>query len=190
MTPEENKGMFEGRRILIGVTGSIAAYKAADLVSTLVQNKAQVRVIMTEAAQKFVSPLSFEALSGRPVLTGIFGRGPEANMGHIWAPEETDVYLIAPASANTIAGLAAGMADNIVTSVALVARCPVIVAPAMNHQMYEHACTQRNLKTLKEIGYRIVGPGEGFLACGSIGPGRLTDKETILASLSEAMDAS
>ena len=174
-----------GKRILLGVTGSIAAYKAAEWVRFMVKEEALVTVIMTAAAERFVSKLSFAALSGNPVHTDMFAEGPEAVMAHINLSREADVLLIAPATAQTIARLSAGAADNLLATVTLAATIPVVVCPAMNSCMLAHPATQRNLNQLRQFGYHIVQPGSGELACGEVGDGRLPDwdvaREALLA---------
>jgi phosphopantothenoylcysteine decarboxylase/phosphopantothenate--cysteine ligase len=169
----------QGRKILFGVTGSIAAFKVAGWVSTLAKEEAQVSVMMTEAATRFVTPLTFGALSGQQVYTDMFSSDAEEIMAHITLSGDADVVLIAPATAQTIARLAQGMADNLLTTAVLASVAPVVVCPAMNSKMLAHPATQRNLVTLKELGYRIVEPESGPLACGETGSGRLAEWETV-----------
>ena len=166
---------LQGKRILFGVTGSIAAYKAAEWVRALVKEEALVQVILTEAAERFVGSLTFAALSGAPVQRELFSNTADASMAHITLSREADVFLIAPASAQTLAKLAAGMADNLLTASALAARIPVLLCPAMNAAMYSHPATQDNLQRLRQFGYTIVQPDSGELACGETGTGRLAD---------------
>lgn len=168
---------FEGKRILIGVTGSIAAFKAASLVSRLVQLGAEVHVMMTEAAAVLVGPATFRALTkGRVYLDSWEGTGLE----HIHLTQDLDLFLLAPATANTIAKLAAGVADNLLTSAALAVEGPSLIAPAMNSRMYKNAITQKNIQSLQKRGFSILSPGEGHLACGEQGTGRLAELEHIL----------
>ena len=170
---------MQGRKILFGVTGSIAAFKAAAWVSSLVKEEARVTVMMTESAARFVSPLTFGALSGNQVHTDMFGTGAEEMMGHITLSEDADAVLIAPATAQTIARLAHGMADNLLSAAVLAAAAPVIICPAMNSRMFAHPATQRNLAILQELGYIIVKPESGPLACGEVGAGRLAEWDTV-----------
>ena len=166
---------LQGKRVLFGVTGSIAAYKAAEWVRALVQEEALVQVILTEAAERFVTPLSFATLSGAPVQRDLFAGAGEDPIMHISLSREADVFLIAPASAQTIAKLATGMADNLLTAAVLAARIPVLLCPAMNVNMYRHPATQANLRRLRQYGYLVLEPGSGELACGEVGEGRLAD---------------
>ncbi|WPD23682.1 MAG: bifunctional phosphopantothenoylcysteine decarboxylase/phosphopantothenate--cysteine ligase CoaBC [Candidatus Electrothrix scaldis] len=170
---------MQGRKILFGVTGSVAAFKAAGWVSTLAKEEAQVTVMMTESATRFVTPLTFGALSGQQVYTDMFGTGAEEMMAHISLSGDVDVVLIAPATAQTIARLAQGMADNLLSASVLAAAAPVVLCPAMNTRMLAHPATQRNLATLREFGYIIVEPESGPLACGEVGSGRLAEWETV-----------
>ncbi|MCL2459191.1 MAG: bifunctional phosphopantothenoylcysteine decarboxylase/phosphopantothenate--cysteine ligase CoaBC [Desulfobulbus sp.] len=166
---------LSGKRILLGVTGSIAAYKAADWLRSLVREEAVVTVAMTEAAERFVTPLTFSALSGQAVYRDMFADEPGRVMAHINLSREADAILVAPATAQTIARLAHGMADNLLSSVILAARIPVVICPAMNSFMLSHPATQGNIRRLESFGYHFVQPGSGKLACGEIGDGRLAD---------------
>ncbi|MCI5116642.1 MAG: bifunctional phosphopantothenoylcysteine decarboxylase/phosphopantothenate--cysteine ligase CoaBC [Candidatus Electrothrix sp. LOE1_4_5] len=170
---------MQGRKILFGVTGSIAAFKAATWVSSLVQEEAQVTVMMTEAATRFVTPLTFGALSGHQVYTDMFSTDAEEIMAHITLSGDADAVLIAPATAQTIAQLAQGMADNLLSAAVLASAAPVVVCPAMNSKMLAHPATQRNLAILKELGYLVVEPETGPLACGEVGTGRLAEWDTV-----------
>ncbi|MCW5211452.1 bifunctional phosphopantothenoylcysteine decarboxylase/phosphopantothenate--cysteine ligase CoaBC [Desulfobulbus sp. TB] len=170
---------MQGRKILFGVTGSIAAFKAATWVSSLVKEEAQVTVMMTEAAARFVTPLTFGALSGHQVYTDMFSTNAEEIMAHITLSGDADAVLIAPATAQTIAQLAQGMADNLLSAAVLASTAPVVVCPAMNTKMFAHPATQRNLMTLQELGYCIVEPETGPLACGEVGTGRLAEWDTV-----------
>jgi phosphopantothenoylcysteine decarboxylase/phosphopantothenate--cysteine ligase len=177
--------MDNGVRIFLGVSGGIAAYKAAALTSTLVQRGALVDVVMTAEAERFISPLTFASLTARPVYTSLWD-APE-RIPHIRLVREADVALVAPATANLLAKLAAGIADDLLTTALLAARIPRIVAPAMNDAMYEDPTTQANLATLRARGYTIVDPERGFLAEREIGVGRLAAEERIIAALELAV---
>lgn len=174
---------FSGKHIVLGVCGSIAAYKAADITSKLVQGGATVDVILTEAATAFVGPLTFQALTHRPVITDLHDPRSEVGINHVALAQRADGLLIAPATANTIAALAHGFADDALTTTALSTEAPVIVCPAMESHMYDHPATQANLALLKERGVHIVAPGKGRLASGLSGVGRLADPAVILGTL-------
>jgi len=176
---------MRGKKILIGVTGSIAAYKILDLISLLRREGVQTKVVMTKAAQEFVSPLSLAVMSENQVLSEEFTAS--SSVEHIQLAKEADLFLIAPATANTIAKLAYGLADNLLTEVALAARVPIIIAPAMNTNMYLNQATQDNLLVLKKRGFRIIEPEEGKLACGDEGQGRLAEQEKILQTIEEVL---
>jgi phosphopantothenoylcysteine decarboxylase/phosphopantothenate--cysteine ligase len=169
------------RRILLGVTGGIAAYKAADLVRRLRDGGAEVQVVLTAGAARFVTPLTFQALSGRPVRVGLWDEAAEAAMGHIELARWADLVLIAPASADFLARLAAGLADDLLTTTCLATTAPLAVAPAMNQQMWAAAATQANICTLRSRSVRIWGPGIGSQACGETGAGRLLEPADIAA---------
>lgn len=175
--------MLRDRQIVLGITGSIAAYKAADLASKLTQGGARVDVLMTEAATRFITPLTLRSLTGRPVFLDMFDPGAELAEEHVELARRADAVMLAPASATTIAKLAQGLADDMVSLTVLATEAPVLVAPAMDHQMYENAATQANLATLRERGYVIVGPAEGRLASGRMGLGRLEETEVLLGAL-------
>jgi phosphopantothenoylcysteine decarboxylase/phosphopantothenate--cysteine ligase len=172
--------IFSGKHIILGVTGSIAAYKAADLASKLTQAGAQVDVILTESAQKFVAPLTFQSVSGRRAYTDSDLWGNEAHVLHVGLGKNTNLLLIAPCTADTIAKLAYGIADNLLTVTALAATCPVVIAPAMDGGMFDAPATQENIATLKKRGVTIIGPAEGHLASGLSGKGRLLEPSEIL----------
>lgn len=180
----DSSGALAGRTILVGVCGGIAAYKCAAIVSALRQRGADVHVIMTAAAQKFVSALTFQALSNNDVHTDMFGEGTAWQIAHIGLVRKTDVLLILNATANTIAKLAHGIADNLLTTCVLATRKPVIVAPSMNTQMLVAEPTQANIAALQARGFEFVEPGAGFLACGEVGEGRLADEVEIIAAVS------
>lgn len=175
--------MVKGKNILLCVCGGVAAYKAAALTSKLVQAGANVKVVMTEGAQQFVTPLTFQSLSRNPVYVDTFTEPDPTKIAHIDIADWADVVLIAPATANTIAKLALGIADNMLLSTLLATTAPVYVAPAMNVNMYNNAAVLRNIKQLEEDGYRIVDGEEGYLACGWTGKGRMAEPETLLAIL-------
>jgi phosphopantothenoylcysteine decarboxylase/phosphopantothenate--cysteine ligase len=179
-TVEKDLSMLSGKTILMGVSGGIAAYKAAELVRLLSLEGASVQVVMTANAQRFVTALTFQAFSGQPVCTDLFDLGAESEIGHIQVARRTHLALIAPATANVIAKMAAGIADDYLTTVLLAVTAPVAVCPAMNTRMYEHPATQRNLAILRDRGVHVVDPGVGSLACGEEGAGRLADLEIIV----------
>lgn len=166
--------------IIVGVTGSIAAYKAADLVSKLVKRDCDVHVVMTHGAQEFVTPLTFQTLSRNPVITGIFDDREKWKPTHIALADSASLLLIAPATANIIAELAHGLASNPLTEIALATLAPVLLAPAMNGKMWKHAATQRNVETLRARGVEFIGPEEGMLACGYEGIGRMWSVDEIV----------
>jgi phosphopantothenoylcysteine decarboxylase/phosphopantothenate--cysteine ligase len=169
-----------GKKILLGVTGGIAAYKACEIASRLVQAGAEVDVVMTPAATEFVRPLTFQALTGRPVSLEMFALLREKEIGHISLANRADLILIAPLTANTLAKLAHGLADNLLSSTVLASSAPVLLAPAMNSGMYENGMTQQNLALVKNAGMRVIEPGTGRLACGTTGKGRLADLDQII----------
>ena len=176
-----------GRRILLGITGSIAAYKAAVLCRLLKTAGAEVRVVMTPLAKQFITPLTMATLSKNPILVEFFDPENGAWNSHVSLGEWADCYLIAPATANTLAKMATGIADNLLLTTYLSARCPVVVAPAMDLDMYAHAATQQNLRTLAERGVRIVEPAEGELASGLTGKGRMAEPDAITAFVGELL---
>ena len=175
--------------ILLAVTGSISAYKAADLTSQLTKLDHQVKVLMTPAATAFITPLTLQVLSKQAVLVEVMTEDNPKQIQHIDLGKEADLFLVAPASANTIAKLAHGFADNIVTSTALALPSEVkkFLAPAMNNKMLDHPATQNNLETLKSYGYQIIPPREALLACGDQGSGALASIETILTTIQESL---
>jgi len=172
--------VLKGREVVVGVCGGIAAYKVADLVSKLVQLGAGVTVCMTRGAQKFVTPLTFEALSGRPVRTGTFELVESSDPQHIALTERADLMLVAPATNNIIAKVAHGLTDDLVSLMVCAAACPVVFAPAMNNRMWANPIAQENVAKLKGLGYRFIGPDEGWLACRNVGAGRLSDPAKIV----------
>jgi phosphopantothenoylcysteine decarboxylase/phosphopantothenate--cysteine ligase len=179
--------VFAGKNIVIGVCGSIAAFKVAGWVSELAKEEAMVSVVMTASATEFVTPLTFAALSGNDVHTGMFGTGKEDVMTHISIGRDADVILIAPATANVIARLANGMADDLLTTTILATRAQVLVCPAMNSRMYAHPATRRNLQTLKDLGYGIIDPESGMMACKEEGDGRLAEWDTVKENLARSI---
>lgn len=168
-------GSLTNKRVLVGVTGGIAAYKTADLIRRLRDAGAEVRAVMTAGAAQFITALTLQAVSGHPVHERLLDTDAEAGMGHIDLARWADVILVAPASANFLARLAQGRADDLLTAVCLAAATPVAVAPAMNQQMWANIATQENLRTLRERGVRVFGPAEGEQACGEVGPGRMLE---------------
>ena len=179
--------LLRDKRIVLGVTGSIAAYKAADLASKLTQAGALVDVVLTEAGARFVTALTFQSLTGRPVRTDLWSASAEAHVAHVALGDEADLLVIAPATADIIAKLAHGLADSLLTVTALAARCPVLVAPAMDGGMYQHPATQANLATLSERGVSLLGPAVGRMASGLAGPGRLLEPEELLGHIRLAL---
>src|SRR5580704_4081509 len=183
-------------QITLGVTGGVAAYKAAELVRLLQQDGFTVEVVMTRGAREFITPLTFAALSGQRVITDLFEKSSsgEANVEsaieHIAVAQRTDLLLVAPATAGILAKFARGIADDFLTTLYLATTAPVVMAPAMNVNMWNHAATQANLEILRKRGVRIVEPGEGYLACGMTGAGRLAENEAIVAAVMEALGAS
>ena len=174
------------KKILIGVTGGIAAYKACDLVSRLVKNGDEVKVIMTDNACRFVQPATFEALCHHPVYTDTFATSLDGEIHHISLGAWADVFAIVPATANIIAKLAHGLADDMLSSTMLAATCAKVIAPAMNTHMFENPATQRNLAILRNDGMQIVEPASGHLACGDVGKGKLPDVEDLFEAVQAA----
>lgn len=182
----EASSTLRGKHLLLCVCGGIAAYKAAELVRRLRDAGAEVTVAMTENAQRFVGTPTFQALSGRPVRTSLWDAAAEAAMGHIELARWADRIVIAPATANTLARLAYGFADDLVTTLCLATTAPITVAPAMNHRMWLHPATQANIATLRSRGVDVVGPNEGPLAEGESGPGRMSEPHEIVSALAKA----
>ena len=176
-------GPTSPRRILLGVTGGIAAYKSADLVRRLRERGAEVQVVMSASASRFVTPLTFQALSGRPVRTDLWDGAAEAAMGHIELARWAELVVVAPASADFLARLAGGRADDLLATACLATAAPVWVAPAMNRFMWANAATRANVATLRDRGIRLLGPASGEQACGEIGPGRMVEVEEIIAAV-------
>ncbi|HEU5056252.1 MAG TPA: bifunctional phosphopantothenoylcysteine decarboxylase/phosphopantothenate--cysteine ligase CoaBC, partial [Kofleriaceae bacterium] len=180
-TLSERAHPLRDRTVVVAVGGGIAAYKAVELVRLLTKADAQVRVVMTPRAREFVGPLTFQALSGRPVMTDLFDLTQESEIGHIQVADRADLVIVAPATASLMARMAAGMADCPVTAVVLATRAPVLVAPSMNVNMWQNPLTQANVRRLVDVaGVQVVGPDAGFLACRWTGPGRLAEPVDIV----------
>ena len=172
--------MLKGKTILLGVTGGIAAYKAAALASALVKQHAAVEVVMTENATQFVTPLTFEQLTGRRTMVNTFDRNFSHQVEHISLAQRTDLVIVAPATANICAKLAHGLADDMLTTTVLACRCPKLIAPAMNTNMYENPVTQDNLEILRRYGWEVIEPASGRLACGAVGKGKMPEPEDLV----------
>ena len=170
---------MRGKHIVLGISGGIAAYKSAELARRLIERGAEVQVVMTAAAREFITPLTFQAISGRPVRDSLWDAAAEAAMGHIELARWAELVLIAPASADLLARLASGQADDLLATLCLATAAPLTVAPAMNRQMWAHPATQANLATLRSRGVRVLGPAEGAQACGETGPGRMVEPNEI-----------
>ncbi|VVD80220.1 bifunctional phosphopantothenoylcysteine decarboxylase/phosphopantothenate--cysteine ligase CoaBC [Pandoraea terrigena] len=177
------RGELAGKTIVLGLTGGIACYKSAELTRLLIKAGAAVQVVMTESATQFITPLTMQALSGRPVFTSQWDGRIDNNMAHIDLSREADAILIAPASTDFLAKLAHGMADDLLSTLCVARDCPLLVAPAMNRQMWAHPATQRNAATLRGDGVTILGPGSGEQACGEIGDGRMLEPEDLFEAL-------
>ena len=184
-TPEPDLGPLDGREIVVGVTGGIAAYKTAHLVSRLVQAGAGVSVVMTEAAKRFVGPLTFQTLSGRPVSSDLFAAPESHRAEHVGLAERAEIVVVAPATADILAKLAHGIADDLLSTFLLATDAPLVVAPAMNARMWQHPAVQANCEVLRSRSVRFVGPVEGYLACGTVGEGRMAEPEEILTALAQ-----
>jgi len=180
--------MLNGKKILLGVTGGIAAYKAAALCSRLAQAGAEVRVVMTGSAQKFVTPLTFQTLSGSYVYTDLFEEKDPSVVAHIDLADWPDLVVIAPATANVLAKMALGLADDMLSTVLLATQAPIMIAPAMNVHMYEHPAVRANMETLARRGARFIEPGVGQLACGYVGKGRMAEPEQIVEEIRRFFD--
>jgi phosphopantothenoylcysteine decarboxylase/phosphopantothenate--cysteine ligase len=171
---------LHGREVIVAICGGIAAYKVAEVVSKLVQAGAGVSVVMTDSAQKFVTPLTFQALSGRPVRTSTWDLQDSSDPQHISLTEKSDLLLVAPATADMIAKVAHGLCDDLVSVMIAAAACPVVFAPAMNNRMWDNPIAQENVAKLKLHGYQFIGPEAGWLACRNVGAGRLTEAAEIV----------
>ena len=172
--------MLKGREIIVGVCGGIAAYKVADLVSKLIQHGAGVTVAMTDEAQKFITPLTFQALSGREVRTSTFHLVESNDPQHISLTERADLMIIAPATNNIIAKVAHGICDELISLMICAAACPVVFVPAMNNRMWANPIAQENVKKLQSLKYQFIGPEDGWLACRNVGPGRMSDPRDVV----------
>ena len=179
--------MLKGKTVVLGVTGCIAAYKACEIVSALRKKDANVVVIMTPHATEFVQPLSFETLSGNRVVTDLFDRDFDFEVEHVSLAKKADVFVIAPATANTIGKIANGIADDMLTTTIMTCKAPKIVCPAMNTNMYENENTVENIERLKKQGYRIIEPISGRLACGDVGKGKMAEPETIVKAIEDTL---
>ncbi len=176
------------KRILLGISGGIAAYKAAELTRLLIKAGADVQVVMTAGAEAFITPLTLQALSGKPVRTGLFDAQAEHAMGHIELARWADLIVIAPASADVMARLTHGMADDLLATLCLATTAPLMIAPAMNQQMWQHPATQHNVQMLLSRGVTLVGPDSGDQACGETGPGRMLEPQQILEQIQDFSD--
>jgi phosphopantothenoylcysteine synthetase/decarboxylase len=183
----EKANQFKGRTIVFGVTGSIAAYKAADLISRLTEAGAEVFPVLTESACRFIQPLTLQTLARNPAAVDLWEEEKGWQPGHIELADRADLFLVAPATAHCLANFAYGLAPNLLSSIHLATKAPVLLAPAMNGKMLEHKATQANLKTLKERGYHFVEPVNGRLACGYEGPGKLAAVESILQAVGDLL---
>jgi phosphopantothenoylcysteine decarboxylase/phosphopantothenate--cysteine ligase len=180
MMDDGNSSPLVGREVIVAVCGGIAAYKVADVVSKLVQAEAGVTVVMTKEAQKFITPLTFEALSGRKVRTDTFELADSSDPQHIGLTERADLMVVAPATSNVIAKVAHGLCDDLVSLMICAAACPVVFCPAMNTRMWEHPVAKENVAKLAGLGYRFIGPEEGWLACRNVGAGRMSEAGKIV----------
>ncbi|NLE28295.1 MAG: phosphopantothenoylcysteine decarboxylase [Phycisphaerae bacterium] len=176
------------RKILLGVSGGVAAFKAVALTSLLRQSQAQVEVIMTKAATQLIGPASFQAFTGRAVKTNIFVAQESVTSNHIQLAQWADIFVIAPATANTLAGLSWGFGHNLLTCTALAVTCPILLAPAMNTHMWNNPIVRDNVRRLKEFGFHFVGPTQGHLSCGTSGPGRMVEAEEIYSAIINLLD--
>ena len=184
---DSNPPTLKGREIIVAVCGGIAAYKVADVVSKLAQLGAGVTVCMTKGAQKFITPLTFEALSGRPVRTGTFELVESSDPQHVALTERADLMLVAPATNNIIAKVAHGLCDDLVSLMVCAAACPVVFAPAMNNRMWGHPIAQGNVAKLASLGYQFIGPEAGWLACRNVGTGRLSEPQKIVEAVTQIL---
>lgn len=187
--PQPVPGSLKGRNILVCVCGGISAYKTAALVSRLVQADCGVTVAMTRNARKFIGATTFEALSGKPVAESLWRTREAGHVPHLSLVESAELVVVAPATANILGKLAAGLADDLVSALLLGAACPVLLAPAMNAQMWQHPAVQRNIGLLRDDGYLLVGPDEGWQACRAVGPGRMSEPDAIFEQIREQLCA-
>lgn len=179
--------MLKGKTVVLGITGGIAAYKAAEVTRRLVESGAEVHVMMTRGAREFITPLTLQTLSGHPVATDLFSLTEEQEIGHIALADKADAILIAPATADILAKVSHGICDDLITTVICATRGPVVFAPSMNVHMWENPITQENIGKLKQHGYLILEPDSGYLACGYEGKGRLPDAEVIINLLEKTL---
>ena len=180
---------LKGREIIVAVCGGIAAYKVADVVSKLVQSGAGVTVVMTKEAQKFITPLTFEALSGRKVRTDTFELADSSDPQHIGLTERADLMVVAPATNNILAKVAHGLCDDLVSLMICASACPVVFCPAMNTRMWEHPVAKENVAKLVSLGYRFIGPEQGWLACRNVGAGRMSEADKIVDEVTGILNA-
>ncbi len=180
---------LQGKNIVLGVTGGIAAYKACEIVRLLSLEGADIHVVMTKGATQFVTPMTFQALSRNPVKTNIFDLAQESEMNHIQLADETDLILVAPATADFIAKAAHGICDDLLTTVLCATKAPIVLCPTMNVNMYENSITQENISTVKRHGMKLIGPAAGSLACGWEGLGRMTEPESIVTEVKKILQS-
>ncbi len=190
MPQGSNEATLKGREIIVAVCGGIASYKVADVVSKLVQSGAGVTVVMTTSAQKFVTPLTFQALSARPVRADTFDLQDSSDPQHIGLTERADLMLVAPATADIIAKAAHGLCDDLVSLMINAAACPVVFAPAMNNRMWDNPITKENVEKLQKHGYQFIGPDAGWLACRNVGEGRLSEPAKIIDEVTRLLTES
>lgn len=183
----EQQVSLKDKKIILGISGGIAAYKCAELTRLLIKAGAEVRVVMTEGAQSFITPLTLQALSGHPVSTSVFDKSAELSMGHIELGKWADFVLIAPATANIIAAITAGLGNDLLTTLCLASTAPIAIAPAMNQEMYLKPVTQENISTLSRRGMHIWGPAQGTQACGDIGPGRMLEPAELVQKITQEL---
>ena len=188
--PQPDPTELAGYEVVVGICGGIAAYKVATLVSSLVQRGAGVTVAMTDAAQKFITPLTFQSLTARQVFTDLWQSENYYDPQHLNLTEKADAFVIAPATANMIGKIARGLADDLLSTMVMSAACPVLLAPAMNTRMWQNAIVQENVKSLEKHGFLMVPPGEGWLACRTIGAGRMAEPQDILTNVIQLLKKS
>ena len=187
MAASNNSMQLEGKTILLGITGGIAAYKSCNIVRLLQKRGARVKVVMSEHATEFVGPLTFRALTNEPVAVGLFD-DPSDPIHHISLAQEPDLVVVAPATANIIAKMANGIADDLISTTLLATPRPIVIAPAMNNGMWKAPATQANMATLRDRGVHVVGPGSGYLACGDVDTGRMSEPEDIVEAICEVLN--
>lgn len=188
-SPAKPQRDLDGRELVVAVGGGIAAYKVCHVVSRLVQRGCGVTVAMTDAGTRFVTPLTFQSLTRRQVFTTLWQQEGYYDPQHLALTESADLFLVAPATADLIAKFAAGLGDDLVSTLILGRNCPAMLAPAMNTRMWLNPVVQRNIETLRELGFAFIEPGEGWLACGTIGPGRMAEPDTIIDAVVTALRA-